>query len=389
MQAREKVQQALQKYLQRLEEDDRVELDKYKRDLNSVYNSLKEEELNIKLSKIEVARRNNNHRVSWQLIIELCGRRITRKGQLKGKTQQERIGNWYNHFQTLLGKPPDIVNEDEEIPTILNNLGITECAFIQEKYQRAKKAIMECKACGEDGVSPEVLKRCQVDDIILEFCNTALLHHKKPSQWSLANIIPIPKSGDLSLGGNYRGISLSSLLQKTYNKMILHRIRSKVDLWLRIYQKGFRPGRTTVSQILALRRIIEGVKENNLSCIITFIDFKKAFDSIHRGKMLCILKAYGILESLVNATEDIYSDTKAKVLSPDGETKYFSITAGVLQGDTLAPYLFIIVMDYALRKALNGKEEELGFQLKRRQSSRVSPEVITDLDFADDIALLS
>ena len=271
----------------------------------------------------------------------------------------------------------------------MDNLGIRGGAFTQEEYQRAKKAIVEGKAGWVDGVSPEVLKRCQVDDIILEFCNTALLHCKKPSQWSLANIIPIPKTGDLSLGRNYRGISLSSLIQKTYNKMILHRIRSKVDPWLRIYQNGFRPGQTTVSQMLALRRIIEGVKENNLSCIITFIDFKKAFDSIHRGKMLCILKAYGIPESLVNTIEDIFSDTKAKVLSPDGVTEYFSITAGVLQGDTLAPYLFIIVMDYALRKALKGKEEELGLQLKRRQSSRVSPEVITDLDFSDDIALLS
>ena len=73
------------------------------------------------------------------------------------------------------------------------------------------------------------------------------------------------------------------------------------------------------------------------------------------------MKAHDIPESLVNAIEDIYSDTKAKVLSPDGETEYFSITAGVLQGDTLAPYLFIIVMDYALRKALKGKEEEFGF----------------------------
>ena len=143
------------------------------------------------------------------------------------------------------------------------------------------------------------------------------------------------------------------------------------------------------SQILALRKIIEGVQENNLSCIITFIDFKKAFDSIHRGKMFCILKAYGIPEGLVNAIEDIYSDTKAKVLSADGETECFSIAAEVLQGDTLAPYLFIIVMDYALRKALKGKEEELGIQITRRQSSRVSPEVITELDFADDIALLS
>ena len=47
----------------------------------------KEEELNIKLPEIEAARRNNNHRVGWQLINKLCGRRITREGQLKGKTQ--------------------------------------------------------------------------------------------------------------------------------------------------------------------------------------------------------------------------------------------------------------------------------------------------------------
>ena len=94
-------------------------------------------------------------------------------------------------------------------------MGIKEGAFTQEEYQRAKKAIVEGEAYGEDGVSPEVLKRCQVNDIILEFYNTGLLHHKKPSQWSFANIIPIPKSGDLSLGRNYRGISLSSLVQKT------------------------------------------------------------------------------------------------------------------------------------------------------------------------------
>ena len=66
-----------------------------------------------------------------------------------------------------------------------------------------------------------------------------------------------------------------------------------------------------------------GERKQPLPCIITFIDFKKAFDSIHRGKMLCILKAYGIPENLVNAIEDIYSDTKAKVLSPDGETRVF------------------------------------------------------------------
>ena len=69
--------------------------------------------------------------------------------------------------------------------------------------------------------------------------------------------------------------------------------------------------------------------------------------------------------------------------------KLFEILAGVLQGDTLAPYLFVIVLDYALKIAIDGREEELGFQLAHRQSRRIGPEVVTDLDFADDIALLS
>ena len=45
----------------------------------------------------------------------------------------------------------------------------------------------------------------------------------------------------------------------------------------------------------------------------------------------------------------LYRNTKVKVRSPDGDTEYFDIVAGVLQGDTLAPYLFIICLDYVLR----------------------------------------
>jgi len=75
-------------------------------------------------------------------------------------------------------------------------------------------------------------------------------------------------------------ISLSSIVAKTYNRMILNCIRPEIDKKLRINQNGFWLGRTTTSQILALRRIIEGVKEHQLPAIITFIDFRKAFDSI-------------------------------------------------------------------------------------------------------------
>ena len=237
---------------------------------------------------------------------------------------------------------------------------------------------------------PEVLKRCYLDDIMLEFCNQTLIYGKKPEQWSILNIVRIPKAGDRSQGGNNRGISFSSIVAKIFNRMILNRIRPEIDKHLRNNQNVLRVGRTTVGHILALRRLIEGIKSNNLPASITFIDFRKAFDIIHRFKMLKILKAYGIPDLIVEAIGKMYENTRAKVISPDGETDLFDILAGVLQGDTLAPYLFVIVLDYAwLRMAIDGKEEELGFHLERRKCRRIGPVVVTDLDFADDIALLS
>ena len=55
-----------------------------------------------------------------------------------------------------------------------------------------------------------------------------------------------------------------------------------------------------------------------------------------------------------------------KVVTPDGDTEEFEITAGVLQGDTLAPFIFVIVLDYVLRKAISGRESEFGFMLTPR-----------------------
>ena len=62
----------------------------------------------------------------------------------------------------------------------------------------------------------------------------------------------------------------------------------------------------------------------------------------------------------------MYQNTRARVITPDGNTEFFIIHTGVLQGDKLAPYLFAIVLDYAMRQALEGKEEELGFPIERR-----------------------
>ena len=138
-----------------------------------------------------------------------------------------------------------------------------------------------------------------------------------------------------------------------------------------------------------MRRILEGVKRKNLPAVLVFIDYCKAFDSINHATMFKILEAYSIPLRLRDAIKLTYQNLQAKVCSPDGDTDLFKMHAGVMQGDTLAPFLFVIVLDYALRKAIDGKEEELGFTLDRRRSRRVAAKAICDLDFVDDIVLPS
>ena len=72
--------------------------------------------------------------------------------------------------------------------------------------------------------------------------------------------------------------------------------------------------------------------QKNLQATLIFDDFTKAFDSIHRGKMEQILQAYGLSKETVVAITILYINTKVKVRSPDGDTEYFDIVAGVQQG---------------------------------------------------------
>ena len=125
--------------------------------------------------------------------------------------------------------------------------------------------------------------------------------------------------------------------------------------------------------------------QKNLQGTLLFVDFTKAFDSIHRGKMEQILLAYGLPKETVAAITILYRNTKVKVCSPDGDTEYFDIVAGVLQGDTQAPYLFIICLDYVLRTSID-KIRENGLELTKKRSRRYPAKTITD---ADDIAILA
>ena len=201
------------------------------------------------------------------------------------------------------------------------------------------------KAPGNDqSITPEALKFGKSSLPILQcICNKVLHTYKPPTQWLIDIIIPVPKKGNHLKMQNYRGISLMSISAKVYNRMILNRIYTSINTILRPNQAGFRRNMSGVEQINSLRRIIEGAKDKQLPIISTFIDFTKAFDSINRDTMWKILRHYSIPEKIVSAIKYIYDDSKSKVKIGNKVSEEFTVSTGVLQGDTLAPFLFVIV----------------------------------------------
>ena len=102
--------------------------------------------------------------------------------------------------------------------------------------------------------------------------------------------------------------------------------------------------------------------------------------------MFAVLRHYGIPEAVVNAISTLYNNSKSAVMVDGNISDPFEVSSGVLQGDVLAPFLFIVLVDYLLKKATS--DVGTGVVTHPRRSRRYPAKVINDLDFADDIALL-
>ena len=101
-----------------------------------------------------------------------------------------------------------------------------------------------------------------------------------------------------------------------------------------------------------------------------------------------ILLAFGQSKETISAIMMLYKNTKVKSRSPDGDTDYFDIVLGVLQGDTLALYLFNIYLEYVHRASIDIMKDN-GFKMAKERSRRYPAKTITDADYANDIVLLA
>ena len=230
---------------------------------------------------------------------------------------------WKEHFENLLGKPPEVSSKPTQ-RIIEKELEITKGSFTKEELTIAKKQLKRGKACGLYNIPGEVWLTGDFDDELLMFCDK--VYNQEPiDRWREGCILPFPKKGDLGVASNYKGITLTSIATKIYNLLSLNRVRPALENLLRKNQNGFRQNRSTIGQILTVRRIIEGIKAKNLKAVLIFVDFSKAFDSIHRAKLEEVLEAYGIPQETILAIMTLYRNTLAQWFASQMGTQNFLI----------------------------------------------------------------
>ena len=172
------------------------------------------------------------------------------------------------------------------------------------------------KAPGADQITAEMLKADpqQTSQELKQTFDLIWKDEKVPKHWTKGLICKIPKKGNIQDCSNWRGVTLLPLASKVFSRILVNRIQAGVDKELRKEQAGFRKGRGTIEQIFILRNILEQANEWNTPVAIHFIDFEKAFDSVHRDSLWIIMKKYGIPQKLIQMVQSLYKDFQCAVI---------------------------------------------------------------------------
>lgn len=302
-------------------------------------------------------------------------------------TNRENCQVLATYFSQLLNCPEPI----ERFPKV--QPGITpqnSSPPTQEEIYAHIKKLKSNKTSGEDGIVAELLKNLGPNSLkeITQIIQNIWQTEKIPEDWKIALIHPLHKKGNKSDVNNYRGISLLPVTYKILSACLLNRTQQQLEPEIAEYQAGFRPNRSCPEQIFNLKTVLKMRALRQKPVVCTFVDFKKAYDSIDRPSLFQILEERGLDPKTREIIKQTLIGTKSKVKFVGEISEPFDIRTGVRQGDGLSPILFNVVLD----KVMKEWERELrkcGVWKPIRLGVSKNNLYIPYLAFADDLAILT
>jgi hypothetical protein len=241
------------------------------------------------------------------------------------------------------------------------------------------------KAGGRTGIRNELIKYCaeSISRTLCLFFNLCAQSGFIPTSWKIARIVPIPKKEKAKEIADHRPISLTEILRKIFERLILPQINVYIERKIDIAQGGFRADRGTIESVASLNETILQFRSKfkKKKPVIAFLDIQKAYDSVDWNILFGNLRdKYEIPDDLNWLLIELFTNTKSTIAINGVETDTLTHRAGVLQGSVLSPILYssyINSLASYTRDAIMSHRDEEDIDLQ------------TTFMYADDIAIIA
>jgi hypothetical protein len=302
-------------------------------------------------------------------------------------SSEARANTLADHLEQIQWGVRPITLQPDPPPPIFQKLPIEEGLFTHIELRKAIRRLASGKATQHGDLPIEIFKAManacgETLQTFLDLINMCWCHGSMPRAWVTAKVAMIYKKGDPALCDSYRPICLTLVAYRIYASMIKQRLLDAgLDARLWGSQFGFRKGHSTEDAMYVARRHIElACARRNGQVNLLALDWAKAFDSVHSGRLLQCLRRFGICGKTLQAIDGLMSSRPFFVGDSQQTSTLRAQSYGISQGCTLSPLLFIVVMSAVMHDAVK--------LLSPPAREAYEKGALADIVYADDTLLI-